>query len=133
MGEIRPGGRVGALNGGKLVRCVPVLRLLPVGEEHAYSALRPLIAAVEQAPGMAARRQQRLQSRPLGGGKELGGAGDGAVLRPVQLVQGPGQDDSLLRVLGKFVEQLGLIHSIPLNRQFFNMVWARDRNCCQSR
>ena len=77
--------------------------------------------------------KDELRRRPLGRGQKLGGAGDGTVLCPVQLVQGPGQDDSLLRVLGKFVEQLGLIHSIPLNRQFFNMVWARDRNCCQSR
>ena len=44
---------------------LPVLRLLPVGQEGAYGALRSLVPAEEEVAGMAAGIEQVFHTRPL--------------------------------------------------------------------
>ena len=59
-----PGAPQGA-DGTALPVPLPVLRLLPVGQEGAYGALRSLVPAEEEVAGMAAGIEQVFHTRPL--------------------------------------------------------------------
>ena len=59
-----PGAPQGA-DGTALPVPLPVLRLLPVGQEGAYGALRSLVPAEEEVAGMAAGVEQVFHTHPL--------------------------------------------------------------------
>ena len=59
-----PGAPQGA-DGTALPVPLPVLRLLPVGQEGAYGALRSLVPAEEEVAGMTAGVEQVFHTHPL--------------------------------------------------------------------